>query len=184
VHLDGTGKANAEASAHGAVHPSSAIRVSGDGHYNVQANWCRRRKNPRRRRRLLHVSYLPSHYKTKKTRLLRTLWTRWFAVFGHPERLLTDLGKPLVSDSMKSLCTRAGMNKIFTSAYHPETNGMIERFHRTLGVDLVKSVLAMDTCPNTLRFASSAATVALMRRLVTCRTRECSESNRLRLTVV
>jgi transposase InsO family protein len=73
------------------------------------------------------------------------LWTRWFAVFGPPERLLTDLGKPLVSDIMKSLCRRAGVDKIFTSAYHPETNGMIERFNRTLGVDLAKTVLTMET---------------------------------------
>jgi transposase InsO family protein len=75
------------------------------------------------------------------------LWTRWFAVFGPPERLLTDLGKPLVSDIMKSLCKRAGVEKIFTSAYHPETNGMIERFNRTLGVDLAKTVLTMETWP-------------------------------------
>jgi transposase InsO family protein len=75
------------------------------------------------------------------------LWTRWFAVFGPPERLLTDLGKPLVSDIMISLCRRAGVDKIFTSAYHPETNGMIEHFNRTLGVDLAKTVLTMETWP-------------------------------------
>jgi hypothetical protein len=59
--------------------------------------------------------------------------------------LLTDLRKLLVSDIMKSLCRRAGVEKIFTSAYHPETNGMIERFNRTLGVDLAKTVLTMET---------------------------------------
>jgi hypothetical protein len=47
---------------------------------------------------------------------------------------------------MKSLCRRAGVKKIFTSAY-PETNGMIERFSRIPGVDLAKTVLTMETWP-------------------------------------
>jgi transposase InsO family protein len=75
------------------------------------------------------------------------LWTRWFAVFVPPERLLTGLGKPLVSDIMKSLCSRGGVAKMFTSSHHHETNGMIERFNRTLGVYLVKTVLTMETWP-------------------------------------
>jgi transposase InsO family protein len=61
--------------------------------------------------------------------------------------LLTDLGNPLVSDMMKPLDRRAGVDKIFTSAYHPETNVMIERVNRTLGVDFAKTVLTMETWP-------------------------------------
>jgi hypothetical protein len=53
---------------------------------------------------------------------LRTLA---FAVFGPQEYVLADLGKPLVSDIMKSLSRRARVDKISTSVYHPEKNGMI-----------------------------------------------------------
>jgi transposase InsO family protein len=41
----------------------------------------------------------------------------------------------------------AGVDNIFSSVYHPETNGKIERFNRTLGVDLATTVLAMEAWP-------------------------------------
>jgi Integrase zinc binding domain len=40
--------------------------------------------------------------------LSKNLWERWFAVFGPPEHLLTDLGKPLVSAIMRNLWRARG----------------------------------------------------------------------------
>jgi Integrase zinc binding domain/Integrase core domain len=74
------------------------------------------------------------------------LWERWFAVFG-PEQLLTDLGKPLVSAIMRKLCARAGVSKMFSSAYHPQCNGMIEHFNRTMAAEVSKTLLCEDTWP-------------------------------------
>ncbi len=31
----------------------------------------------------------------------------------------------------QSICTLTGMKKIFTTAYYPQTNGMVERFNKT-----------------------------------------------------
>jgi hypothetical protein len=43
---------------------------------------------------------------------------------------------------MRHLCDRAGVSKIFTSAYHPACNGMIARFNRTMGTDISESILS------------------------------------------
>ncbi len=40
----------------------------------------------------------------------------------------------------KQLHENLGINKIKTSPYHPETNGILERMHRTLGSMLRKAV--------------------------------------------
>jgi hypothetical protein len=148
VQYDGAGTANEEESSHGAVHPSAAIRVSGDGHYNVRFNWCRRREqNPRHRRRLYKVPTCHPATRREKPDCCGCSVDEVVCSICASERLLTGLGKPLVSDIMKSLCSRGGVAKMFTSSHHHETNGMIERFNRTLGVYLVKTVLTMETWP-------------------------------------
>jgi hypothetical protein len=67
-----------------------------------------------------------------------------------PEHLLTDQAKPLVSDIMRNLCARAGVAKIFTSAYHHQCNGMVEGFNRTMAVDLAKTILCEESWPEHL----------------------------------
>lgn len=51
---------------------------------------------------------------------------------GIPLRLLTDQGRNFVSALFKGLCHRLGIRKLQTTAYHPESNGVVERLHRTL----------------------------------------------------
>jgi hypothetical protein len=68
-------------------------------------------------------------------------------VFGPPERLLADLGKPLVGDIMNFFVQERRRGQDFHNVYHPEANGMIERFNRNLGADLAKTVLTMETWP-------------------------------------
>lgn len=46
--------------------------------------------------------------------------------------MLTDQGANFISTLMKDVCQLLGIEKIQTSAYHPKTNGMIERAHRTI----------------------------------------------------
>jgi transposase InsO family protein len=60
----------------------------------------------------------------------------WIARFGVPERLLTDNGKPFVSSLMRALCDKLGIQKIFTTPFHPQGNGSVERWNRTLLTDL------------------------------------------------
>lgn len=55
---------------------------------------------------------------------------------GTPQYLLTDQGANFTSEIIKSLCTLMGVKKIQTSAYHPQSNGRVERFHRTINTML------------------------------------------------
>ena len=64
------------------------------------------------------------------------LLDEWILRFGPPERLLSDQGKPFVSRVLRHLCEKVGTRKIFTSPYHPQTDGFVERFNRTICRDL------------------------------------------------
>ena len=46
----------------------------------------------------------------------------------------------LVSEVIKSLCATLGINRTQTTAYHPEGNGQVERFNRTLESMLAKVI--------------------------------------------
>ncbi|GBP17363.1 Retrovirus-related Pol polyprotein from transposon 412 [Eumeta japonica] len=56
----------------------------------------------------------------------------WVASYGVPECITTDLGKQFQSSLFKELTTILGIRHLRTTAYHPQANGMIERWHRTL----------------------------------------------------
>jgi len=51
---------------------------------------------------------------------------------GMPEKILTDQGTNFTSEILKNTCKLLKIEKIQTSAYHPESNGALERSHRTL----------------------------------------------------
>jgi transposase InsO family protein len=49
-----------------------------------------------------------------------------------PDRILTDQGRNFESDLMKRVMQLLGVKKVRTSPYHPQTDGQVERFNRTL----------------------------------------------------
>ncbi|XP_011859870.1 PREDICTED: uncharacterized protein LOC105557283 [Vollenhovia emeryi] len=51
---------------------------------------------------------------------------------GIPEKVLTDQGTNFTSEIFKNTCKLLKIHKIQTTAYHPESNGALERSHRTL----------------------------------------------------
>uniref|UniRef100_A0A8C5R7L0 Gypsy retrotransposon integrase-like protein 1 n=1 Tax=Leptobrachium leishanense TaxID=445787 RepID=A0A8C5R7L0_9ANUR len=55
-----------------------------------------------------------------------------FARVGIPKEILTDQGTPFVSRLMKELCHLLKIQALKTSVYHPQTDGLVERFNRTL----------------------------------------------------
>lgn len=59
---------------------------------------------------------------------------------GVPAKLLSNRGPSFLSKSVLGICEYMGVSKVNTNAYHPQTNGHIELFNRTLTDMLDKSV--------------------------------------------
>jgi transposase InsO family protein len=58
----------------------------------------------------------------------------WFAEHGvSVERVLSDNGSAYTSHAWREACLELGIKPRKTRPYRPQTNGKIERFHRTLG---------------------------------------------------
>jgi transposase InsO family protein len=51
---------------------------------------------------------------------------------GCGSTLITDQGRAFVSAFFKEVCKILKVRKVQTSAYHPSSNGIVERFHKTL----------------------------------------------------
>jgi transposase InsO family protein len=56
----------------------------------------------------------------------------WISYFGVPLILLTDNGPQFASKFLQQVSAVLGVQQRFTSAYHPATNGQVERFNRTV----------------------------------------------------
>jgi hypothetical protein len=67
----------------------------------------------------------------------------WVGTFGHPRRLLSDQGSEF-SSSLFLGCLR-GTVKVWTTPYHPQTDGLVERFNRTLLAMLATSCEGRET---------------------------------------
>ena len=64
------------------------------------------------------------------------LLSGWFARFGLPKDITSDRGRQFVSQLWTHLLTRFGIHSAHTTAYHPQANGLVERFHRQLKASL------------------------------------------------
>ena len=53
-------------------------------------------------------------------------------LFDVPEALLSDCGTNLLSHLMMGVCQLLGIKKLKTTSYHPQCDGLVERFNRTL----------------------------------------------------
>ena len=60
-------------------------------------------------------------------------------------RIITDNGKQFTGREFKELIRLHGMTHVTTSPYYPQSNGKIERFHKTIKADCIR-----PGCPLTL----------------------------------
>ena len=63
-----------------------------------------------------------------------TKWVEAYPGMG----LLSDRGPNLLSEQILDVCEILGIKKINTTAYHPQTNGLVEKMSRTLRSMLAK----------------------------------------------
>ena len=61
---------------------------------------------------------------------------------GVPSQLLSDCGGAFLSKLLQEIAALLGFHKVNTSAYHPQTDGLVERFNRTLIDMLAKTAEA------------------------------------------
>lgn len=62
----------------------------------------------------------------------KVLYEGWITRFGCPEKLTSDQGRQFESNLFKQLMVILGIYRIRSSPYHPQSNGKLERWHRTL----------------------------------------------------
>ena len=85
-------------------------------------------------------------------------------------RLLSDNGSGLVGKDFKGYIDGVGLEHIFASPYHPQTNGKIERYHRSMQervllvvhsapLELAKEVRDFVLYYNSMRYHEALASV-------------------------
>lgn len=66
------------------------------------------------------------------TALTDRLVNEFICEYGCPEQIHTDQGREFESDLFKTVCHKLGVHKTRTTPYRPQSDGMVERFNRTL----------------------------------------------------
>ncbi|GBL88924.1 hypothetical protein AVEN_159015-1 [Araneus ventricosus] len=82
----------------------------------------------------------------------QALYIGWISRFGVPQRISTDRGSQFTSDVFHSLAKTFGIRLSHIATYHPQANGAIERWHRTLKAAIMRhtSVHWVSTLPAVL----------------------------------
>ena len=83
------------------------------------------------------VESFPSDNQTSET-IVRLLVDHVICCHGVSEALISDRGPNLLSTLMQEVCETTGMQKLNTTAYHPQADGLVENFNRTLRTMLAK----------------------------------------------
>ncbi|CAH8513258.1 unnamed protein product [Dicrocoelium dendriticum] len=76
---------------------------------------------------------------TSAETVAHTFVESWASVFGVPATITTDRGPQFTSTLFRDLNRLMGCNHLRTTAYHPASNGLVERFHRQLKAALTAS---------------------------------------------
>lgn len=67
----------------------------------------------------------------------RAFFETWVARFGVPTVITTDQGSQFEAELFKKLTELLGCSRTRSSPYHPQSNGILERWHRTLKTAIV-----------------------------------------------
>jgi Integrase zinc binding domain/Integrase core domain len=69
-----------------------------------------------------------------------TLVHEWICRFGVPRELHSDQGRNFEAEVFQEMCRALGIRKTRTTPLHPQSDGLVERFNRTLKEHLAKVV--------------------------------------------
>ncbi|GBL83132.1 hypothetical protein AVEN_165348-1 [Araneus ventricosus] len=96
----------------------------------------------------------------------QALYSGWISRFGVPQRISTDRGSQFTSDVFHCLAKTSGIRLSHTAAYHPQANGAIEKWHRTLKAAIM--------CHTSVHWVSALPAVLLGLRTVFKEDLQCS----------
>ena len=74
----------------------------------------------------------------------RVLLCSWIPLFGVPSIITSDRGAQFTSSIWSTLCKFLGIVHSPTTSFHPQSNGIVERFHRQLKVSLRARLAGSD----------------------------------------
>jgi len=70
---------------------------------------------------------------SQKSEVVARLFVEQFvATHGTPQRLLSDRGPNFTSELFREICKLTNTDKVYTTAFHPECDGQVENFNKTL----------------------------------------------------
>ncbi|MES9881596.1 MAG: reverse transcriptase domain-containing protein [Sedimenticola sp.] len=72
--------------------------------------------------------------------ITKTFVEQFICRFGVPRQVHTDQGRQFEAAVFQQVCKYLDIDKTRTTPYHPQSNGMVERFNRTLRAMLTKHV--------------------------------------------
>jgi hypothetical protein len=78
---------------------------------------------------------------TKASTVAKFIYEEIICRHGAPKVLLSDRGSSFLNEVVDSLCNEMGIRHALASAYHPQTNGLTERFNKTLCETIAKYIL-------------------------------------------
>ena len=78
-----------------------------------------------------HVMAYATLNQTVKT-VAKFLYQGYVSIFWAPARLLSDWGANFMSSILDKMCKLLSVKKLQTMPYHPQMNGLVERFHQTI----------------------------------------------------
>ena len=67
-------------------------------------------------------------------------WKNFLLPYGCPEKILKDQGSAFKTQLFQELCSLHNCQKIRTTAYHPQRNGLCEKMNQTL-IEMLRAVL-------------------------------------------
>jgi hypothetical protein len=70
--------------------------------------------------------------------ITKFLWEDIICRHGCPKKMISDRGVHFDNNKMKNIVEKYNIDHRFSTPYHPQTNGLVERFNRTLKEMLAK----------------------------------------------
>ncbi len=85
--------------------------------------------------------------------IARAFVNAWVSRFGTPLSLTSDRGSQFESSLWDKVMSILGIRRIRTTSYHPQSNGLVERFHRQLKASLAATIRDRGDWTTTLPLA-------------------------------